>query len=259
MQAGDLPRPPTRRPRLSVVTGTYNRLAMLQRMVESIRSQRFGGELEIVVVDGGSTDGTRDWLVRQPDIITVLEHNRDANGCMKFGWPVCYNRGFGAASSELVCMLNDDVVVEEDCLEHGVSILEADSIAGGVAFWFHDQCDTKGYRIGYTIGGRLFVNYGIYRRSLWHAVGGFDGERYRFYHADGDFSLKLWDLKRPILVANHSRVRHFSDDNDPLRQRNNAEAQAHGDWQHYLDRWQHVMRQEGDEGYWQYQSGEVTG
>ena len=244
-------------PRLSVVTGTYNRFAMLQRMVDSVRAQRFEGDLEIVIVDGGSTDGSREWLVQQPDIVTVLEHNRDAQGRMKFGWPVCYNRGFGAASSSLVCMLNDDVIVEPDCLEEGVRVLERDPIAGGVAFWFHDHTDPRGYRIGYTIGGRMFVNYGIYRLALWHEAEGFDGERYRFYHADGDLSLKLWELRRPILPAPRSRITHFPDDADPQRQRNHAEAQANGDWRHYIDRWQHVMRQEGDHGYWQYENGEV--
>lgn len=254
---GDSPAIP-RRPRLSVVTGTYNRLDMLKRFVDSVRAQRFDGELELVIVDGGSSDGSREWLVEQSDVLAVLEHNRNPDGSIRFGWPVCYNRAFGAAASDLICMLNDDLVIEPDCLERGTQIMERDSVCGGVAFWFHDECDPKGYRIGYTVGGKLFVNYGIYRAELWRQVGGFDGDTYRFYHADGDFALKLWELGRPILVAKDCRVRHFPNYEDPQRKANVQASQEAGDWQHYIDSWKHLWRQPNDNGFWQYLSGEVV-
>ncbi|MHC4513538.1 MAG: glycosyltransferase family 2 protein [Planctomycetota bacterium] len=245
------------RPRLSVVTGTYNRLSMLQAMVASVREQCFAGELEVVVVDGGSTDGSKEWLLRQPDIVTVFEHNRDQQGRMKFGWPVCYNRGFGAAASDFVCMLNDDLLVEPNCLENGVRRLEQDPVAGGVAFYFHDANDPKGHRVGHAFGGRLFVNYGIYRRELWHQLGGLDGNTYRFYHADTDFSLRCWELRRPILAAPDCRIRHFPDYDDPQRKANCEAARAAGDWETYVRSWSHLKRSPKDNGYWQYLDGRV--
>ncbi len=250
-----MPRP---LPRLSVVTGTYNRLDMLRQMIGSLRQQRFAGAFEIVVVDGGSTDGSREWLVAQSDIVTVLEHNRDPAGKMRFGWPICYSRGLGAASAPLVCMLNDDVELEPDCLELGTQMAEQDPVAGGVAFYFHDACDPKGHRVGHTFGGRLFINYGIYRRDLWLQLGGFDGKQYRFYHADGDMSLRCWEAGRPIRMATQCRLSHFPDYDDPQRVANCAESKQASDWDTYASNWERIKRSPEDKGYWQYLSGEVT-
>lgn len=56
---------------ISAVTGTYNRLALLQKMVTSVR-QSVGGLLyEIILVDGGSTDGTLEWCRQQSDVMLI--------------------------------------------------------------------------------------------------------------------------------------------------------------------------------------------
>lgn len=59
-------------PALSVVIPTWNRLAMLKQCVASLPPT---ADLEIIVVDDGSTDGTREWLADQPGIRTVLQSN----------------------------------------------------------------------------------------------------------------------------------------------------------------------------------------
>ena len=55
-------------PKISVVVATKNRRASLQKMLDSILSERYPN-LEVVVADGGSTDGTVELLksVRKQD------------------------------------------------------------------------------------------------------------------------------------------------------------------------------------------------
>ena len=56
---------------ISLVSGTYNRLPLLKRMVASARQSAADLPLEIVLVDGGSTDGTIAWCKSQPDIVLI--------------------------------------------------------------------------------------------------------------------------------------------------------------------------------------------
>ena len=50
---------------ISVVMGSKNRKNLLKATINSIRTNGFNGNIEIIVVDGGSTDGTCDWLAKQ--------------------------------------------------------------------------------------------------------------------------------------------------------------------------------------------------
>jgi len=93
--------------RASVVIPTFNRLQDLQRVIEAIRSQAVlqGSELEVVVVDDGSDDGTWEWLsgqVGEPGLVAVRQENS--------GPAAARNRGVEAAGGEIVIFLGDDTV-----------------------------------------------------------------------------------------------------------------------------------------------------
>lgn len=80
--------------KLSVVIPVYNEVRTLTKVVERVRST--GLPLEIVIVDDGSRDGTRDLLVRwrddpqQADLKIVLhERNQGKGGALKTGFGHC--------------------------------------------------------------------------------------------------------------------------------------------------------------------------
>ena len=60
---------------ISVVLGSKNRKKLIKATIESIRGNKFNGSIEIIVIDGGSTDGTCDWLAKQTDIFTIIQPN----------------------------------------------------------------------------------------------------------------------------------------------------------------------------------------
>ena len=60
-----------------MVLGTLNRLPYLKAAIQSVRQSKIDRPLEMIVVDGGSTDGTLAWLAEQRDVITVIQHNID--------------------------------------------------------------------------------------------------------------------------------------------------------------------------------------
>jgi glycosyltransferase involved in cell wall biosynthesis len=88
------------RPRVSVVIPTYNRAWILREAVDSVLSQDFG-DFELIVVDDGSTDHTRDILHRYGDRVRVLFQNNR-------GVSTARNRGIAAAAGELIAFLDSD-------------------------------------------------------------------------------------------------------------------------------------------------------
>jgi glycosyltransferase involved in cell wall biosynthesis len=108
------------KPRLSVVTVTFNAEAFLEKTLESIRSQSFGG-LELIIVDGKSTDSTLAIADGYSDIVSTIISEPDT------GIYDAMNKGLRMARGEFVQFLNagdyyssNDVLhqVFECCDEH---------------------------------------------------------------------------------------------------------------------------------------------
>lgn len=88
---------------VGVVSGTFNRLPSLQRMVESARQSKTNGlSIEFWLTDGGSQDGTIEWCRTQPDI-HLIEHGR-LLGAVK-----AFNDGAFACNASYVVLANDDI------------------------------------------------------------------------------------------------------------------------------------------------------
>ena len=63
-------------PQISIVIGSYNRRPLLPAVLECIRNNGISVPYEIIVVDGGSNDGSVAYLTRQRDVISIIQHNR---------------------------------------------------------------------------------------------------------------------------------------------------------------------------------------
>lgn len=117
---------------ISIVTGTYNRLGHMQRMVHSVRdSIGIGIPYEIVLVDGGSTDGTIEWAKSQPDI-SIIEQG-ELLGAIK-----AFNAGLFAAKGRYCVVGNDDVLYLDEALLNAISYME-DHPDVGVGCFYQDR------------------------------------------------------------------------------------------------------------------------
>ncbi len=62
-------------PIVSVVIGSYNRSRYLRATLDTVRRELADLPHELIVVDGGSADGTLRWLLRQKDVISIVQQN----------------------------------------------------------------------------------------------------------------------------------------------------------------------------------------
>jgi glycosyltransferase involved in cell wall biosynthesis len=116
---------------VSIVSGTYNRLPYLQKMVLSVRhslADIYGIEYEIVLVDGGSNDTTQEWCKQQPDI-KLIEHGK-LEGAVK-----AFNDGAYAATGKYVIMANDDIEFVDNSILLAYVYMETHPNCGGGCFY----------------------------------------------------------------------------------------------------------------------------
>lgn len=96
--------------KVSVVTAVYNNVVEIETAITSVLSQR-GVDVELVVVDGGSTDGTCDVLDRYRDCFGAYVSARDG------GIYPALNRGLSLATGDYVGFLHsDDLFASENAL-----------------------------------------------------------------------------------------------------------------------------------------------
>jgi glycosyltransferase involved in cell wall biosynthesis len=91
--------PPDIKPLISAIIPTYNAARYLPEAIASIRSQNYA-PLEILVVDDGSTDGTRQLARGWPDVRYVYQENQ--------GVSAARNTGIALARGELLAFLDAD-------------------------------------------------------------------------------------------------------------------------------------------------------
>jgi glycosyltransferase involved in cell wall biosynthesis len=227
---------------VSVVLGTYNRLSFLKATIASVRASQIDVPYEIIVVDGGSRDGTIDWLTEQRDIISIVQHNREVSegkARRKRSWGYFMNLAFKCAEGRYVCLISDDSVIHPDTLANGVrhfdrAIVDGRRI-GAVPFYWRSWPEEKVYRLGFTLGGKIMVNHGLFLREALEQVGWIDDRNYDFYCADGDLSLKIWRAGYEIDACKTALLEHFERVDPNVREQNLAGLKI--DWDTYVGRW----------------------
>lgn len=103
--------------KVSVVIPAFNDEGTIAATVESALAQRFDGEFEVIVVNDGSTDGTRAELAKFGDRIRVIDQENK-------GVSAARNAGIRAAAGEYIAFLDADDTWTEDKLAKTVPVLD---------------------------------------------------------------------------------------------------------------------------------------
>lgn len=146
-------------PKVSVVIPTYNRAHFLADAINSVLNQTFKS-IEIIVVDDGSTDRTKEALKRYALSIQYIFQDHKGRSAAR-------NTGINAAKGEYIAFLDDDDIWLPEKLENQVAFLDAHSEIGLVHSFIElmDEYgrplpkETKKQRKSYATAIRLGYNY----------------------------------------------------------------------------------------------------
>lgn len=127
-------------PRITIVTPSFNQALYLEATIHSVLDQNYPN-LEYIVIDGGSTDGSQDILRRYADRLTYWVSEKDG------GQTDAINKGMARATGELRAYLNSDDVYLPRALQRVVRAYRENPGADLI----HGDCrliDSEGRTIG---------------------------------------------------------------------------------------------------------------
>lgn len=228
----------TPNPFVSVVTGTYNRFESLKRMVKSVRdSVGVGIPYEIIVVDGGSTDGSLPWLREQPDV--VLIEQGELLGIVK-----AFDAGFKIARGVYVIIGNDDIEFRYESIQNSIAYMQDHPEVGIGCFPQNRYSDeyTVSYMPAVKKGIQVQVPYGqvcIIPKWLGDHVGWW-GTEYMNYGGDNEISCNVWEMGYKVVPLESCCINDYRI-NDKLREKNSMSENGkfHPDSIKWLEKWTH--------------------
>lgn len=196
--------------KISVITPNWNGARFLESCLDSVVQQRRQGvELEYIVVDGGSTDGSLDILSRRRDDLDVLVSEKDS------GPADAINKGLRAATGDLVGWINADDLLAPGALRRVAELMERHP-ASPLCFGSCPIVDEEGREIrrGITRFKEFFfplssrftfqcINYlsqpaTFFRRAAQQRVGFLRADLKAAF--DYEFFLRLWRLGPAVRV-----------------------------------------------------------
>lgn len=160
--------------KISVITVCYNSAKTIERTIKSVIAQKYD-ELEYIIIDGGSSDGTLDIIERYKDRIAVCVSEPD------YGLYDAMNKGLKRAGGEVFAFLNSDDYYADNVLRRVNEYFEnsdADMVSGNMyickdgvnvkAVYNKSNMENMFFQVVYPHPA-LFA-----RRELYKKYGGFD-------------------------------------------------------------------------------------
>ncbi len=215
-------------PRVAVMILNYNGLRWLDTCLRSVLKSTYPS-YDVYLIDNGSTDRSLEFVRRAFPSVRVIAHE------FNLGFPEAYNRAISQVACEYVVLLNNDTqVLNEDWLEHLVSVADGDNAVAAVAC---KMVSMRDHRILDSVGGmgipfwRGFVDIGkeepdanqypddfepfafcggaaLIRKSAFIDAGKFDGEMF-LYFEDPDLSWRLRLLRWKVRYASNAKIAHY--------------------------------------------------
>ena len=186
---------------ISIITGSYNRLNNIKRLISNTVDAN--NLLELVIVDGGSTDGTVEYLQNLNNKnIKFIDYGKRSS------YPHFSNLAIQNSKFDYICQWDDDALLINGW-DEVIELLNNNIYDFHIFNWklgnLEDYLDSS-WLLGNTAENNwnledktegqqetevLTMNYGIYNKKIFKEIGMYN-TRFNFWYADGDLSNRAY-------------------------------------------------------------------
>ena len=212
---------------ISIIIPNYNSKKLLEKNLPKVVVAAQNTAAQIIIVDDGSQDDSIDFLQSSYPQIRVYKQEKNK------GFASTVNFGVSQANSDLVVLLNSDIVPEKDFLQpimedfsnneklFAVGCLDKSYEKGkivergkGVGYWYRGLFMHRAGKINNNDQETDWVSGGssVYRRDLWNKLGGMDEKFNPFYYEDIDLSYRAKKVGYDIVFECRSLTHHYHEE-----------------------------------------------
>jgi glycosyltransferase involved in cell wall biosynthesis len=192
-------------PKVSVLLTCFNHMRFLPEALDSVRAQTFD-DYEIIAIDDGSSDGSREWLAGQPDVQLICNEKN-------LGTYATLNIALAASTGEYIAILNDDDVWKPEKLERQLDLFgaypqiglchtggyfidaEGKQLRGSPLGFAFPRFTTGDVLLGLIYENKIIASAALVRRECFDKLGNFNSQ----YFGSGDW--EMW-----FRIAEHYHV-----------------------------------------------------
>ena len=188
-------------PTVTIILPTLNERSFIRDCLDSLLAQDYDNVLELLVVDGGSTDGTRDIVASEGEPVRLVDNPRVTAAA-------AMNVGLAEAKGDVVCRADAHTLYAADYVRRCVEILlstGADNVGGpmrpvGTTSFGRAVAavTTSAFGVGpakFHIGGQQSevdtVYLGCWRRETLEGVGGYDESTLQWAAEDQELNFRI--------------------------------------------------------------------
>ena len=177
-------------PGVSVVIASRNRSSLLRECLDALLDSDYT-ELEIIVINDGSTDNTEDLLKEyKKKFDKKIVHLKNK---IKKGWAISKNYGIRNSKYDYIILIDDDIIVSKNFvknLTHSLTSQIKDKVAIVSAIDYHT---------GHSI---------VYSKEVMAKAGLFDERFNRNLRQDTDLNFRIMDMGYKMKLTNKAKFLH---------------------------------------------------